>query len=237
MKTALVTGSTQGIGKAIAARLVKNGYKVIVHCSRDAIKAERVKNEIGAYSSVICDLSGNNAAQELKEKTGAVDVLILNASVQYKQNWLDITDAEIDKQLSVNFVSTLKLMQAYYPDMEANNFGRIITVGSVNEHRCHPELFVYAATKCAVLSLVKNLAKITAKSGVTINNVAPGAIDTPRNASITSDKALREKIEAVIPMGRFGKAEECAGMVAYLISDDASYITGADIMIDGGMCL
>lgn len=85
-------------------------------------------------------MSGNNAAQELKEKTGAVDVLILNASVQYKQNWLDITDAEIDKQLSVNFVSTLKLMQAYYPDMEANKFGRIITVGSVNEHRCHPEL-------------------------------------------------------------------------------------------------
>ena len=237
MKTALVTGSTQGIGKAIAARLVKDGYKVIVHCSRDAEKAERVKNEIGAYSSVICDLSSGDAAQKLKEKTGAVDVLILNASVQFKQNWLDITDAETEKQLSVNFVSTLKLMQAYYPDMASRRFGRIITIGSVNEHRCHPELFVYAATKCAVLSLVKNLAKIAAESGVTVNNVAPGAIDTPRNESVTSDKTLREKIEAVIPMGRFGKAEECAGMVAYLVSDDASYITGADIIIDGGMCL
>lgn len=237
MKTVLVTGSTQGIGKAIAARLVKNGYKVIVHCSRDKDKAERVKNEIGAYSSVICDLSTENCAEELKKQTGAADVLILNASVQFKQNWLDIKSEEINKQLSVNFVSTLKLMQAYYPDMEKQGFGRIITIGSVNQHRQHPELFVYAATKCAVLSLVKNLAKIAAKSGVTVNNVAPGAIDTPRNEAVLNNESLLKKVEAQIPAGRFGTAEECAGIVAYLVSEDASYITGADIVVDGGMSL
>ncbi len=237
MKTALVTGSTQGIGKAIAERLVKNGFKVIVHCSSDLAKAERIKNEIGAYKAIIGDLSDMKQVAEMREKTGAVDVLVLNASVQYKQKWLDISDSEIEKQLSVNVVSTLKLMQAYYPEMKKNGFGRIITIGSVNQHRQHPELSFYAATKCAVMSLVKNIAKEVAPFGVTVNNVSPGAIATPRNANVYNDEAARKKVEAVIPVGRFGTSEECAGIVAFLASDDSAYITGADLKVDGGMSL
>ncbi len=237
MRTALVTGSTQGIGKAIAERLVKNGFKVIVHCSSDIEKTERVKNEIGAYKSIIGDLSDMKQVAEMREKTGAVDVLVLNASVQYKQKWLDISDAEIEKQLSVNVVSTLKLMQAYYPEMKKNGFGRIITIGSVNQHRQHSELSFYAATKCAVMSLVKNVAKEVAPFGVTVNNVSPGAIATPRNANVYNDEAARKKVEEAIPVGRFGTPEECAGIVAFLASDDSAYITGADIRVDGGMSL
>lgn len=237
MRTALVTGSTQGIGKAIAERLVKNGFKVIVHCSADIEKAERIKNEIGAYKSIIGDLSDMRQVAEMREKTGEVDVLVLNASVQYKQKWLDIGDSEIEAQLSVNVVSTLKLMQAYYPEMKKNGFGRIITIGSVNQHRQHPELSFYAATKCAVMSLVKNIAKEVAPFGVTVNNVSPGAIATPRNANVYNDEAARKKVEAVIPVGRFGTPEECAGIVAFLASDDSAYITGADLKVDGGMSL
>lgn len=237
MKTALVTGSTQGIGKAIAERLVKNGFKVIVHCSSDMEKAERIKTEIGTYKSIIGDLSDMRLVAEMREKTGAVDVLVLNASVQYKQKWLDIGDSEIEKQLSVNVVSTLKLMQAYYPEMKKNGFGRIITIGSVNQHRQHPELSFYAATKCAVMSLVKNVAKEVAPFGITVNNVSPGAIATPRNANVYNDEAARKKVEAAIPVGRFGTPEECAGIVAFLASDDSAYITGADIRVDGGMSL
>lgn len=237
MKTALVTGSTQGIGKAIAERLVKNGFEVIVHCSSDIEKAERVREEIGAQKAAVCDLSDVKQVAALKEKTGAVDVLILNASVQYKQKWFDISDAEIEKQLSVNVGSTLKLIQAYYPAMKENGFGRIITIGSVNQHRQHPELSFYAATKCAVMSLVKNIAKEVAPYGITVNNVSPGAIATPRNANVYNDEAAREKVEAVIPVGRFGTPEECAGIVAFLASDDSAYITGADIKADGGMSL
>lgn len=237
MKTALVTGSTQGIGKAIAERLVKNGFKVIVHCSSDMEKAERIKTEIGAYKSIIGDLSDMRLVAEMREKTGAVDVLVLNASVQYKQKWLDIGDSEIEKQLSVNVVSTLKLMQAYYPEMKKNGFGRIITIGSVNQHRQHPELSFYAATKCAVMSLVKNVAKEVAPFGITVNNVSPGAIATPRNANVYNDEAARKKVEAAIPVGRFGTPEECAGIVAFLACDDSAYITGADIRVDGGMSL
>ena len=92
MKTALVTGSTQGIGKAIAERLVRDGYGVIVHCSRDLEKAERVRREIGARGAVVCDLSDRAQVADLYAKTGAVDVLILNASVQYKQKWQEITE-------------------------------------------------------------------------------------------------------------------------------------------------
>ena len=237
MKRVLVTGSTQGIGKAIAKRFVENGYSVIVHCSNDIEKAERIKNEIGADKAVICDLSDMEQVAEIKEATGAVDVLVINASVQYKQKWQDITDYEIEKQLNVNVVSTLKLIQKYYPDMKANGFGRIITIGSVNQHRQHPELSFYAATKCAVMSLVKNIAKEVAPFEVTVNNVSPGAILTPRNASVYEDEVAREKVESAIPVGRFGTPEECAGIVAFLASDDSAYITGADIRVDGGMSL
>lgn len=237
MKTAFVTGSTQGIGLAIARRLVKDGFRVIVHCSADVQKAERVKKEIGAHYAVVCDLSDMSQVAALKEKTGETDVLVLNASVQSKQKWLDISDEEIARQLNVNIVSTLKLMQAYYPGMKNRGFGRIITIGSVNQHRQHSELSFYAATKCAVMSLVKNVAKETAPFGVTVNNVSPGAIVTPRNAAVYDDDDARKKVEACIPLGRFGAPEECAGIVSFLASDDAGYITGADVKVDGGMSL
>ena len=237
MKTALVTGSTQGIGKAIAQRLVCEGFRVIVHCSSDREKAERIKDEIGAHMAVVCDLSDMQQVAKIKEKTGAIDVLVLNASVQFKQKWQDISDIEIEKQLNVNIVSSLKLIQAYYSDMKENGFGRIITIGSVNQHRQHSELSFYAATKCAVMSLVKNIAKEVAPFGITVNNVSPGAIVTPRNANVYNDEVARKKVEAVIPMGRFGTPEECAGIVAFLASDDSAYITGADIKVDGGMSL
>lgn len=237
MKRVLVTGSTQGIGKAIAKRFVENGYSVIVHCSNDIEKAERIKKEIGADKAVICDLSDMEQVAEIKEATGAVDVLVINASVQYKQKWQDITDYEIEKQLNVNVVSTLKLIQMYYPDMKANGFGRIITIGSVNQHRQHPELSFYAATKCAVMSLVKNIAKEVAPFGVTVNNVSPGAILTPRNANVYEDEVARKKVESAIPVGRFGSPEEIAGVVVMLANDDGSYVTGADIKVDGGMSL
>ena len=237
MKTALVTGSTQGIGKAIAARLVKDGCRVIVHCSRDIQKAERVREEIGAAQAVVYDLSDMRQVAALKEKTGAVDVLILNASVQYKEPWQDITDETFQKQFDINVKSTLKLMQAYYPAMKEKGFGRIVTIGSVNQHRQHPELSAYSATKCAVMKFVEVIAKQVAPFGVTVNNVSPGAIATPRNAGVYNDEEARKKVEAVIPVGRFGTPEECAGIVAFLASEDSAYITGADIKADGGMSL
>ena len=233
----LITGSTQGIGLAIAKAFVERGDEVIVHCSKDLEKAERICKEIGAAKAVTCDLANMDEVNGLYEKTSAVDCLILNASVQYKENWLNVSEETLEKQLAVNVKSTLKLMQAYYPQMKEKGFGRIVTVGSVNQYRNHPELPIYAATKCAVMSLVKNIAKQAAPFGVTVNNIAPGAIDTPRNASVIADEAKKKAVENAIPMGRFGTAEDCVGAVLFLCGEQGSYITGTDIIIDGGMRL
>lgn len=237
MKRVLITGSTQGIGKALAMAFVKAGYHVCVHCSKDIEKAERVRKEIGAHQAVVCDLSNMDKVNGLYAKTGAVDCLILNASVQYKELWQEITDETFDKQFDVNVKSTLKLMQAYYPAMKEKGFGRIVTIGSVNQYRQHPELSVYSATKCALMKLVEVIAKQVAPFGVTVNNVSPGAIATPRNESVYNDEEKRKAVEACIPMGRFGTPEDCVGAVLMLCGDQGAYITGVDINIDGGMKL
>ena len=237
MKSVLITGSTQGIGKALAMAFVKAGYHVCVHCSKDIEKAERVRKEIGAHQAVVCDLLNMDKVNGLYAKTGAVDCLILNASVQYKELWQEITDETFDKQFDVNVKSTLKLMQAYYPAMKEKGFGRIVTIGSVNQYRQHPELSVYSATKCAVMKLVEVIAKQVAPFGVTVNNVSPGAIATPRNESVYNDEEKRKAVEACIPMGRFGTPEDCVGAVLMLCGDQGAYITGVDINIDGGMKL
>lgn len=236
-KRVLVTGSTQGIGYAIARQFAAAGAEVFVHCSRDQTKAERVAGEIGAAHAVTADLGNQGEVASLFEKTGAVDILVLNASVQYKEPWDEITDEHFAAQVNVNLRSTLGLMQAYYPAMKEKGWGRIVTIGSVNQYRQHPELSLYAATKCAVMSLVKNAAKFAAPHGVTINNVSPGAILTPRNAAVANDPEKRAAVEAQIPAGRFGTAEEVAHAVLFLCEKNASYITGTDLTIDGGMRL
>ena len=236
-KKVLVTGSSQGIGKAIAAELCRAGYTVIVHGSKNIEKARSVMKEIGAHEAVVADLSDMDEVRELYKKTGDVDILILNASVQYKETWDCISEENMDKQFTVNVKSTLMLIQMYAPYMKAKGYGRIVTIGSVNQYRQHPELVFYSATKCAVMSLVKNVAKQLAPFGVTVNNVSPGAIATPRNADVHNDDAKRKAVEAIIPVGRFGTTDECTGAVLMLCSEQGSYITGTDIIIDGGMRL
>ncbi len=233
----LVTGSSQGIGKAIAKEFTKRGYTVIVHGSKNAQKAEKVKNEIGAASAFVCDFSNFNEVKKLHEKTGDVDILILNASVQVKEAWDKISFATFDLQTNVNVKSSLFLMQDYIPAMIKKGFGRVVTIGSANQYRQHPELPMYSATKCAVMSLVKNIAKDVAPHGVTVNNISPGAIATPRNEAIFNNDELRRAVEATIPVGHFGEACDVVGAVMLLSSKEGAYITGSDIIIDGGLRL
>ena len=236
-KKVLITGSTQGIGKALAAAFVREGCDVIVHGSSSMKKAEGVREEIGAWKAVTADLSKIEEIKSLRQKTGDVDILILNASVQFKESWDNIGEENFDMQVMVNIKSTLMLIQDYYPAMKEKGWGRVVTIGSTNQYRNHPELPMYAATKCAVMSLVKNIAKQVAPFGVTVNNVAPGAIATPRNAAIYEDDEKRKAVEASIPMGRFGQPEDCVGAVLLLCSDAGAYITGSDIVMDGGLRL
>ena len=233
----LVTGSTQGIGKAIAKAFVNRGDNVIIHCSKDANKAEKIKNEIGASDSIVCDLSNMEETKAFFDMTGPVDCLILNASVQYKNDWTKVSEEELDRQINVDLKSTYILMQKYIPPMKEKGFGRVVTIGSVNQFRNHPELTVYSSLKCAVACLVRNIAKQIAPYGVTVNNVSPGAIITPRNQSVYEDESARKNVEKSIPLGRFGTPDEVVGAIMLLCSENGSYITGTDISVDGGLKL
>lgn len=236
-KTAIVTGSTQGIGFDIAKLLAEHGAKVFVCGISNAEKCKNAASKIPGASIALADLTHPDCAEVLYEQTGDVDILVLNASVQYKRNWDEFTLEEYDAQMNCNVKSSYLLIKKYAKAMQKRGYGRIVTIGSVNQYNQHPELSIYGVTKAAQMKLVKNWAKMLAPYGITINNIAPGAIDTPRNSAITADDELKKKVEANIPAGYFGTPEDISPAVLLLCSNEGRYITGADFVIDGGMSL
>lgn len=236
-KTALVTGATQGIGFAIAKCLAERGAKVFVNGASSEEKCIAACKEIKNSVPARINLAEDDCAEKLYKITGDVDILVLNASVQYRKKWDEITSDEFDTQVRVNFKSSLELIQKYAPKMKENNWGRIVTIGSVQQYKPHKDMAVYAATKSALMNLVTNLAKQLAPFGITVNNMAPGVIATPRNDAALADKEYSKLVLAGIPCGYAGEAEDCAGGVLLLCSDEGRYITGTDLIIDGGMHL
>lgn len=235
-KRALITGSTQGIGFALAKCLSEAGAAVFINGTKEE-KARRAAEQIEGSHIAVCDLSLPDCADKLYEKTGDLDILILNASIQIRKPWNEITDEEFDKQVAVNFKASLKLIQKYAPYMQKQKWGRIITVGSVQQRKPHKDMVVYAATKSAQENMVRNLAKQLAPFGVTVNNVAPGVIETPRNYDALADKEYAKQVMNGIPCGYAGVPTDCSGPVLLLCSEAGRYMTGEDIYIDGGMKL
>ena len=236
-KTALVTGSTQGIGFAIAKLLAENGAKVFVHGRSNMEKCISASSKIKNSVPVVADLEEKGVQDNLYELTGGVDILVLNASVQVYGNIYDASEEDFDRQFSVNVRSSLMLMQKYLPYMKEKGWGRIITVGSVNQYNRHPKLLVYSSTKVAQMKMVETVAKEVAEFGITVNNFAQGLILTPRNENVLKDEEYKKQVMAKIPCGFCGEAEDVAPTVLLLASDEGRYITGTDIVIDGGMHL
>ena len=236
-KKALVTGATQGIGFDIAKLLAEKGATVYVNGCTSEEKTKNAADRIPGSIPVTCDLSQKDCAEKIFDITGPLDILILNASVQIRKNWLEITDEEFDKQMNVNFRSSLKLIQKYAPDMIEKKYGRIITIGSVQQKKPHKDMLVYAASKMAQLSMVKNLSVQLAPYGITVNNVAPGVIETPRNYDALSDREYAKKVLDSIPLGYAGVPSDISSLVLLLSCEEGRYITGEDIFIDGGMGL
>ena len=237
-KTALVTGSSRGIGRAIAIALAQDGFEVILHCAGNVAKAEEAKaliEENGGTARIIqADLCNLEATRELAKQAGDVDVLVLNASLQLPKPWKEISQEDCLLQLNCNFTSSLLLIQAFAPAMQEKKWGRIITIGSVQERKPHPNMLIYSASKAAQTNMVQSLALQLAKDGVTVNNIAPGVIYTDRNVAALSDPDYARKVTDSIPVGFYGEPEDCAGMVRLLCSEAGRYITGQSIYIDGG---
>ena len=238
MKTAFVTGSSRGIGRAIALRLASDGFKTILHGVSESGHIKDLKNEIdksgGTAEIITADLCDLEATKCLAEKIKEVDVLVLNASVQYRTPWQEISTEACQSQLNCNFVSSLLLIQAAVPNMKKNGWGRIITIGSVQEAKPHPDMLVYSASKAAQTNMMQSLSLQLAKDGITVNNVAPGVIYTDRNVEVLSDPEYAKKVTDSIPVGFYGEPKDCAGLVSLLCSEDGRYITGQSIYVDGG---
>lgn len=238
MKRALVTGSSRGIGRAIAIQLAKDGYYVFVHAAGNIEKARETAQIIsdngGKAEVVTADLCDTKQTEALAKKVGDIDVLVLNASLQYRNKWQEITLDECYKQLNCNFVSSMLLIQAAVPYMKKNGWGRIVTIGSVQEAKPHPDMLVYSASKAAQTNMVHSLSLQLAKDGITVNNIAPGVIYTDRNVEALSDPDYAKKVTDSIPVGFYGEPEDCAGIVSLICSDSGRYITGQSIYVDGG---
>lgn len=237
-KRALITGSSRGIGRAIAIALAADGYEILIHCAGNTAKAGEVKDEIeangGCASIFQADLCDPENVKKLASGMGDVDVLVLNASVQYRNAWENISVEECLAQLNCNFTASMLLIQAAVPHMRENKWGRIITIGSVQEAKPHPDMLVYSASKAAQTNMMRSLSLQLASDGITVNNVAPGVIYTDRNVEALSDETYAQKVTASIPAGFYGEPEDCAGIVSLLCSDQGRYITGQSIYVDGG---
>ncbi len=242
-KKALVTGSSRGIGRAIALELSKAGVEIAIHYASRSDEGETLKAEIEKNGGKCCligaDLCNDDCAEvigaAIKKEMGHIDILVLNASMQYRKPWEEITLEEFDTQVHCNFRASLLLMQKFVPAMRENKWGRVITIGSIHEAKPNPDMLIYAATKTAQTTIAKSLAKHLAKDGITVNSIAPGVITTDRNAKSLSNPEWRATVMARVPMGYFGKPVDIAGTALLLCSEQGKYITGQNIYIDGGM--
>lgn len=243
-KTALITGSSQGIGEGIALAFAEYGANVILHYREDRDQVEDVLEEIGRFgvkSSVVrADFSKTGSVASVERQLGKSvkpDILVINASLQIAKPWEQITQRDFDIQMNVNVKSTMLLIQRFSPSMIERGWGRIITIGSVQQIKPHPAMLVYAASKAAVLNMVQNLALQLADKGVTVNNLAPGVIDTPRIKEPVPEVDERITKRQETPLGTLGEPIDCAAMAVLLASEAGKFITGQNIFVDGGMSL
>jgi glucose 1-dehydrogenase len=241
-RTALVTGARREIGRAIALGLAGAGARLAIHhagtleehddAAGVVAEIQNMGSEAAAFGQ---DFAQDDAGRHLAAAVTAwapIDILVLNASIELPEDFRTITRAHFDSQIAVNLRTAMELLQSLVPPMAERGWGRVVTIGSVQQERPHPAMFVYAGTKAAQLNWALSLARQFGGQGVTVNNLAPGAILTARNRDqlAVEGEALMQRI----PTGRLGRPEDLVGAAMLLCSDAGGYINGTNLFVDGG---
>jgi len=243
-KTALVTGSDQGIGKAIAVRLAQEGADVVINYRSNAASAAETLKEVEATGRqgfvVQADLSKIADTKHLVDEGvahfGKLDILVNNAGVEKRADFWDVTEEDYNTVISTNMTGVFFTTQRFVQQLiAANQGGKIVNISSVHEDLPFPHFTSYCMSKGAFRMMMRNLAIELAPLGININNIAPGAIETPINTKLLNDPVLLASLQHNIPLGRLGKPEDVASMAAYLVSDEANYVTAATFFVDGGL--
>ncbi|MCW3147402.1 glucose 1-dehydrogenase [Stutzerimonas stutzeri] len=243
-KVALVTGSTQGIGRGIAVRLAEEGADIVINGRADDADARESAARVRALGRRACIVAADVASvedcqrlvRESVAQLGGLDILVNNAGIQTQASFLEASAEDYERVLAVNLRGPFFLAQAFARHLrDAGHGGRIINNSSVHEELPHPNFASYCASKGGLKMLMRNLAIELAPLGITVNNVAPGAVETPINRELLDAPDKLAGLLQNIPAGRLGQPRDVAGAVAFLASADADYITGTTLTVDGGL--
>ena len=238
-KTALITGASGGIGAEIAKSLHAQGATVVLHGTRQA-KLEELANELGSRAHVVtANLSNDDEVEALfakaSEFTGAVNILVNNAGITRDNLAMRMKDDEWNDVISVNMTATMRLCRSALRSMMKARWGRIISVSSIVGVTGNAGQTNYAASKAGMIGFSKSLAAEVASRGITVNVVAPGFIETPMTDVLSDDQ--KEKLLVNVPVGRLGQGDEIAAAALYLASNEAGYVTGSTLHVNGGMAM
>lgn len=242
-KTALITGSSQGIGYALARGLIDAGASVILN-GRDMKRlgdaAEKLRQESGgSVHALMFDASDHGAAREAvdgyEKQTGPIDILVNNAGMQHRTPLEDFPADKFEQLLSTNISTVFNVGQAVARHMIGRGAGKIINIASVQTALARPGIAPYTATKGAVANLTKGMATDWAQHGLQVNALAPGYFDTPLNAALVADADFSAWLEKRTPAGRWGKVEELVGACVFLSSAGSSFVNGHTLYVDGGI--
>ena len=241
-KTAAITGGDQGIGRAIVEQLAQEGANVAFCYRSNAAGAEETVTAVSSLGrkafAIQADVGnvadGRRFISEAAAQLGGLDILVNNAGLERRADFWDATEADFDTVINVNLKGVFFITQAFVRQrMQAKKGGKVINISSVHEELPFPHFTSYCASKGGVKMMTRNLSIELAPLGITINNIAPGAVETPINTKLLNDPAKLNALLANIPLKRLGKPQDVASLAAFLASSDADYVTGATFFVDG----